>query len=1008
MAYTLTLLGTDTVYTPKPNPPYYEEGETLSIVSSLLTGTPQIGPRQSNDAIELKNSAMTLIKGPSTAGGEVGARIADGVCEILEAIQKGETKINIIAHSRGAVEAILIAHELKRIQTLLLDKNCTPEQITGSPCKLTKTALLQKQPLIQIDDVLRNNLQETEISILNIDPVPGGRYYGTPGIRWEDPRFYKLPDIVKEYEEYVYENERSRCFKAIVPDHDPTKTVFKLQALPGHHGTGSGNLRDQQGQAVQDGNTSHVQQLLLLKLIDFLHRHDAHFKTTDEINQLQVTGQYSANLITLIKTVLTAENTNGSIKNHYLQLYNDIIKNRTAYQHFNKTHYKFLGQEQAWWAMLGMARDERILHHKEHNDTYLSTILAGSGSTHFLNAEHAQLYFTNILHVKDSTTPGERIRHITDTLLNTMRHAATLKRSESDESMNVTLSTREDPFASIAATKVGEAMLSECLNIVIEEIGQTYLNSQMSATHHRQFSEAVKDAITQFKAASEQPDQADLSNALFAQLQTGIKETLTKKCDLLIQTANELIIQSSAAYHMENLIHELSDSIAQLDLSHLTQANLTECNSLKQVLSQAKLDLQNTHLIAAIPTAIDRNVKQIKQATERLPEENQLKQFSNFIQEITQSASENIAALPTASDRLKDTIEMCIHLNDRIINIEDFVKDAPIAGFNANAIILNLTARKALLIHHAASLVFTNNLSLEQVKALCNDPTQTIQHTDLAKSIIAQAINLGVSDPDMLTLRAEHARQMESANKELLAKQTKIDGLEKENAVFKTEKNQSQRSVDEQNDKLKENSQTIEELRTTIAQKENEVTQATATITALNATLQNYTSLNEKCQTLIDDQLLSLTKNYLMHLILEINRHTTPKLTLDSNGSINGLEHIPNPTPTILRLRGKIHKVSELYCLLINQEQPAYSRIEKFDRKFTEYRIAIMAHRDGAGERYCKNIGIALSILLTGILPGLAVLAIRSAKTGQSMRFWRSQGENYAEKAQVTHHTNKR
>jgi|LauGreDrversion4_2_1035121.scaffolds.fasta_scaffold123006_3 hypothetical protein len=48
-------------------------------------------------------------------------RIQRGILSCLTAICRGEKQINLIAHSRGSCESILIAHELDRLKTLLLN-----------------------------------------------------------------------------------------------------------------------------------------------------------------------------------------------------------------------------------------------------------------------------------------------------------------------------------------------------------------------------------------------------------------------------------------------------------------------------------------------------------------------------------------------------------------------------------------------------------------------------------------------------------------------------------------------------------------------------------------------------------------------------------------------------------------------------------------------------------------------------------------------------------------------
>ena len=130
--FTLTMLGTLTDFTPelkqtaKPTPytkgakiKDYPKGETLSVVSSLIkTNIPAKTTKvDTKNPYSFQADEITVLSGPKTDGSNIGEKIALGLAAILKAITRGQTRINIIAHSRGAVESILIAHELETIQT---------------------------------------------------------------------------------------------------------------------------------------------------------------------------------------------------------------------------------------------------------------------------------------------------------------------------------------------------------------------------------------------------------------------------------------------------------------------------------------------------------------------------------------------------------------------------------------------------------------------------------------------------------------------------------------------------------------------------------------------------------------------------------------------------------------------------------------------------------------------------------------------------------------------------
>ncbi len=131
-SYFLFMLGTDTVYTHKPTKDLekeadrrsYENGETLSytarvVATKLGENAPEINPGQ---PLSFSTPSVDVINGPTTLGSEVGERIAQGLFLILRAVAEGKENIVIPAHSRGAVETILMLHELERVKKALKEQ----------------------------------------------------------------------------------------------------------------------------------------------------------------------------------------------------------------------------------------------------------------------------------------------------------------------------------------------------------------------------------------------------------------------------------------------------------------------------------------------------------------------------------------------------------------------------------------------------------------------------------------------------------------------------------------------------------------------------------------------------------------------------------------------------------------------------------------------------------------------------------------------------------------------
>lgn len=522
MAYTLTLLGTDTTFTPKPDTGY-EHGETLSYVSTLVDrpGEPQL----TDNITHYRNSNIAVVDGPDTMGKAVGDRIARGVASILEAISRGETDISIMAHSRGAVEAILVAHELERIQENFKQGKGSAD-LKNSKCPLTKTAMeAQKDTYESLNlEGIANNINNVKLSIFNIDPVPGGDFLGAP-VGWKDERFFRVPKIVKEYEQCVYENERTRCFKAIVPKCDSSDTKFNLFSLPGHHGTGSGNLKDQQQQAVPGGETTteHAQQLMIIKLIDFLNRNGVAIKPGQNSDEGQVNNLSFDDLIGPLFDE-DGKIKKEKLKEKYLTLYQDIIKNKAAYEHFNNTSYPVLGREQSIQKVFGSYRDDRIILHQAYKDAFLSDVLPHLPGGHFVNYDHARLTINKELALEDGLPLNEVIDKAVERLNEIIRHSSQVTKDVA-EAQSLSESCINDKYAPVIQSEEGFNILVNSLEGLISEVRNIYFHDKhksMSDDERNALFNSVKGAIDSFKSA----DLED--NQLATDVRGKIDETIKK------------------------------------------------------------------------------------------------------------------------------------------------------------------------------------------------------------------------------------------------------------------------------------------------------------------------------------------------------------------------------------------------------------------------------------------------------------------------------------------------
>lgn len=168
-SFTLTLLGTDTFYTPTLKnqkktvlkqgdhlSEYFPKGETLSIVSSLIK-TENLSSELSS-AIPYRADSVAVVNGPSTEGKNVGEKIGIGLGLALNAIVRGHTELNEIAHSRGGVEALLIAHELNAIKEIMAT-NVTFDQLVEQ-LRLQQTIRHKSLPFNNTPDIIESLLQQ--------------------------------------------------------------------------------------------------------------------------------------------------------------------------------------------------------------------------------------------------------------------------------------------------------------------------------------------------------------------------------------------------------------------------------------------------------------------------------------------------------------------------------------------------------------------------------------------------------------------------------------------------------------------------------------------------------------------------------------------------------------------------------------------------------------------------------------------------------------------------------
>ncbi len=428
--FTLTMLGTLTDFTPDlkqtPKPtPYtkgatvkdYPKGELLSLISVLIKTLILVKAAK----VDAKNpypyqaDEVTVVNGPKTDGANVGEKIALGLAEILKAIVRGQTLINIIAHSRGAVESILIAHELESIQAIITTcatfeevlKKLAEQQTKrykGTPTNNTpdiievlksQINLIPKEEQEQWFNKLKTSIPDASINFFGIDPVPGDCF----PITWYNERFFTLPEIIKNTELIYYANERSdRGFTPICPEVvSKEKQNFVRYSMPGHHGTGSsGNNGSQQGIIVSPNEykTTHVQKLLIYKILKFLSKHHVAFNDGTQIFHPQTALGRKYLGITSETTTIDVDKLD--FPTILRTIYAAIAKNLTGYEAYNLTHYAYMG--------LGKQRKTLL---KGHTYGLFNDIFATYPG--YVNEEHASLMQTHFFRLFGLDNPRKNL-----------------------------------------------------------------------------------------------------------------------------------------------------------------------------------------------------------------------------------------------------------------------------------------------------------------------------------------------------------------------------------------------------------------------------------------------------------------------------------------------------------------------------------------------------------------------------------------------------------------------
>ncbi|KTC65659.1 Uncharacterised protein (plasmid) [Legionella adelaidensis] len=729
--YFLFLLGTDTVFTPRPTAisgqkTSYDHGETLSYVAQVTTGLLNEGEAAETrvgEVLSYTSPSVDVLNGPTTLGREVGQRIAQAVFLVLCAVAEGKKNIHITGHSRGAVQSILLIHELNRIKhELEYGVKTLFEVLKGSPCAYTKSAIVA--PLFkeinespELRRRLLTRLQGIKVFPFLIDPVPGdpGSY-----LTWSDSRFFeRLP--CSNYELLICRDERTYCFTPIIP--------FGAQAkiIPGHHGTASGNLYNQQRTIVPKGNTATVQKLVIYKLLQFFSQTSeplGAFKT-----QNVAVDHEHPQLDALTTSFLCQSSSERTITT--LQFYDDVYKNDAAFKEFTKGGYPYL-------SLASAADGQRLVYFQRPHCVSMSEV-SPAMKGEFVNTEHAMLYVHRFMDISEDAKPSVIVSQLVRSLQVIIRKIQN-SAEDIDPRLSFLLENRE----------VFKAF-SNVLSIFVDTISRKYLRNHLSLSDKQDLLRVVSEPFEVLASA----DKERITNP--------DHKRIVAECEDILKNG----IKNTTEMHFSQLKEELKETFQQLDLF------LRSPEYFENVFTEFLQDLsreKNEHFdsihaeLSALPERTPQTVERafitvlerVKGVQSGLPADT-VQSFHDKIQLISNPLSKYLKAHQLNTEeylqKLEQLYDMMTGLNSNLPLLSRLVQDH---GINISPSALSLFVRE--IIYLGGRLLKEKGIDL-RVKP------DSIVEEGFFRLIKNHAIALGAPSPEMESLQTALSEEKERSGK---------------------------------------------------------------------------------------------------------------------------------------------------------------------------------------------------------------------------------------------------
>ncbi|WED44478.1 hypothetical protein [Legionella cardiaca] len=934
----LFFLGTDTVFTAKPTitlpnlteQKSYERGETLSyaaqVVVNILGEEAETG--KPGEPLSYSSPSVDVLNGPTTLGSEVGERIAQGVFLALRAAANGKKTLQIPAHSRGAVETILVMSELARIKKALQEEPNKPlhEILAASPCSYTCKAAQTffknqaAEDTLALRKELLNRLNEMKINPFLIDPVPGGGFLKLP-VGWYDERFFEQPSC-NDYELLLYRDERTRCFTPIVPE------GLQPIVIPGHHGTGSGNRYNQQlvevSKEIENRDTTAVQDLVLYKLFHFLHRTSGIFPSNNYDLDL---GHNS--LDPALNEFLAAEEPKRY--QLLLQKYLIIKENDAAYRSFSNGSYAYLGAQ--------YAEDRtRFVHFRGHNHKSMKDV-SPEMQGGFINPEHAMLYLREYVQFDNlaDATPDVLVTAIAKAL-------------EELISQMMSSDTSESKLLELLKQTKGQDIFFEGLSILVDQISQKYLRNHLSAEETQKLREVITKPFSILK------DAVNLGDEKISKGNRAILE----KCNTFLQNG----LKRTAETHYQSILEQFISLNMQIEF-FLASPEYFEQAIFQKFLENLEVENDPTGTL----TTVRENLRKVMPVTvEKVKEalvHELLQVGANDSLSLEQKEQINGIIASEKTSRLQDFFEaqqlsVETYLNDieqlynLAVNLQnDYIKitelifpqklqiDSQQLGFRCEA-----------LIKMGAKLLKEKQVDLR------NKPH------NISASFFAliknEAIALGASSPELDDL-TNNSQEQASEIAELKGKEEKLRG-------------QLKQATDD-NKELKEKVQTLE------AETENQKD--------LVSNLQSLTEVEKAW--VINKRLIPLTDEYLDYLLAGAKILLPELKTHNPNDPLPNHTFADEKTQVAYtRITSKFNAVHQLKQGLADTENVplASQRLEKFKESLAAIEDDLNFHRDAPWKRFLRASLTVIAIVATGVIPGVIALFAYSKYSGNTLPYF--------------------